>query len=74
MLYNNKDIPPFQIYPSESFYLPQKFEKKFKEKSNSIIKFNLDRPGNASTLLNQFSICPNLEEQIGRQVRHKFSF
>lgn len=46
MLFNNKEIPLFTT----------KIFKRCKEKSNSIIKFNLDRPGNTSTLLNQFSI------------------
>lgn len=66
MMYNNNDIPPFQIYPSESFYLPKKFEQMFKEKGKNITKFNIDLPSNSSTVLNQFAICPNLEEQIER--------
>lgn len=65
MFHDEENIPPFQVYPIESFYLPNKFEKMF-NKNNSVIKFSLDQPRNKLTLPSQFSLSPNFDRQITR--------
>ena len=65
MLCSKTDAPPFQVFPIESFSLPQKFESLLKEDSHNKVPYSAITLGNSArpSLLDQFISCePNLPE------------
>lgn len=63
MLYNEDEITPFQVYPIESFYLPPKFEKAFRNEQSGVIRYNAAQPGSRLTLLDRFTPSSTLHYQ-----------
>ncbi|XP_058794937.1 gamma-tubulin complex component 6 isoform X1 [Phymastichus coffea] len=55
MLCDQDDLTPFQVYPIESFYLPNKFEKAFRKEQSEVIRYNATKPGSRFALLDKFT-------------------
>ena len=52
---DNKKIPPFQVYPVESFRLPEYFESSLKHNENNFNNYNYIMPNSKLYQLNQLT-------------------
>ncbi|XP_011503260.1 PREDICTED: gamma-tubulin complex component 6 [Ceratosolen solmsi marchali] len=59
VIYNKGEVPPFQIYPIESFFLPKKFESNLKLERDSFTKYSTAEPGSKLSLLGLFTSASN---------------
>lgn len=55
MLHDGNSVPPFQVYPLESFHLPEKFEETLKEDYGSVIHYDAAEPSSQPSLLGWFN-------------------
>lgn len=66
MFYNEGDVPPFQVYPVESFHLPKKFESMLKQEHGGVVKYNAAEPGSKLALLGRFAVYSDANIQSVR--------
>ncbi|XP_014222497.1 gamma-tubulin complex component 6 [Trichogramma pretiosum] len=64
MVCGKSSVPPFQVYPVESFHLPKKFEAMLKQDKGNIISYDGIEPGNKLVLLDRFASCTSIIPSI----------
>ncbi|KAJ8664580.1 hypothetical protein QAD02_006242 [Eretmocerus hayati] len=55
MPHDERSVPPFQIYPIESFSLPNKFESTLNQDHSNTVKYTVAEPGSKLTLLGRLT-------------------